>query len=299
MTFDVKAPEKLKSIQVWFGKVIARSLTDDNTIQPLSPSGKPINEEASAVIAASPTLNPSERIEVYNQQYWWRLLTTLQETFPLLTRLFGPDGFDRNVAVPFLEKYPPNHWALHLIANRLPQWLEKTYKGKDRSLVLMSAKIDLAYNLSFVMDQYPSIAPEMLSDPSKMEEIEKQKLFLQPHIYFFEMESNILPFRFEMMKQEAKYWLDHDFPKLEHFADNRKHHFIIYRMPNFLVAFDELDASEAALLRRFTAGCTIDGLCDWLSDQHAKNVITSEATEKLHLWFQRWISRGWLGIPKS
>jgi hypothetical protein len=66
----------LKELQQWFSSVIT------------SPLDKPI-EGAERFVAPSPTLEPNERMRIYNQQYFWRLLNVLHKSYPFLTRLFG------------------------------------------------------------------------------------------------------------------------------------------------------------------------------------------------------------------
>lgn len=107
MTFDAKVPFKLKKTQLWFGSIIGRPIDEDSKMNPISPAGQPIEIEACDFIRPSPTLRPAQRIQIYNQQYWWRLLSSMHETFPLVTRLFGYHDFNKIIAIPYLVKFPP------------------------------------------------------------------------------------------------------------------------------------------------------------------------------------------------
>jgi hypothetical protein len=132
MTFDSKVPTLLKETQEWFGSIISRAIDGNSQMNPISPTGRPMREEAWDHIRPSPTLQPAQRIQIYNQQYWWRLVNTLQESFPLVTRLFGFHAFNFTIAMPFLLKYPPNDWTLNSLGDRLPRWIEEEYKADDR-----------------------------------------------------------------------------------------------------------------------------------------------------------------------
>ena len=74
MLKDIEAPASLKNLQAWFGGVISQPIDVDSKISPVAPSGELIEEEAKHYIIPSKTLTPKDRIEIYNRQYWWRLL---------------------------------------------------------------------------------------------------------------------------------------------------------------------------------------------------------------------------------
>ncbi|MCE5319184.1 MAG: DNA-binding domain-containing protein, partial [Parachlamydia sp.] len=149
MTYDSKVPTPLKETQQWFGSIIARPVDGNSCMDPISPSGQPIQVEASQYIRPSPTLQPAQRIQIYNQQYWWRLLNALQESFPLVTRLFGCHDFNISIGMPYLQKYPPCHWTLNVLGDNLPAWVEEYYSDDDRKLIRDAALIDCAFCHSF------------------------------------------------------------------------------------------------------------------------------------------------------
>src|ERR1700722_17761763 len=101
MTFDTSVPSKLKNIQTWFAGVITQPIDSSSRINPKAPSGKFIKEEAPSYIRPSLKQESWERIQIYNQQYWWRLFTILHNDFPLLVRLFGYRDFNFKIAVPY------------------------------------------------------------------------------------------------------------------------------------------------------------------------------------------------------
>ncbi len=103
---NISIPPGLKSVQEWFGNVISSPLEDNNYIKTIAPSGYLIAEEAARYIIPTPNLRAHQRIQIYNQQYWWRLLKAMHESFPLVTRLFGYHAFNETIAIPYLYKYP-------------------------------------------------------------------------------------------------------------------------------------------------------------------------------------------------
>src|SRR5689334_21419215 len=64
-----------------------------------------------ARVRKQPGPNASERLAVYNRQYWLRLLRALQNDLPLFTALLGPWFFNQ-VAQRFLRARPPRNYDL-------------------------------------------------------------------------------------------------------------------------------------------------------------------------------------------
>jgi hypothetical protein len=291
MNFDKKVPLKLKKTQMWFGSIISRPIDEDSKMNPISPSGNPMEIEACDFIKPSPTLRPAERIEIYNQQYWWRLLSVLHETFPMVTRLFGYHDFNRMIAIPYLVKYPPNDWSLNVLGNQMESWIQDDYQEDDKQLILDAARIDFAFNDCFCSEQKPLITTQSLPDANDASSLMHKKIYLQPYVRLFELDYDLLEFRLEFLKQEPDYWIDHDFPQLK---QEKHYYFLIFRNKEFNIEWFGLSEGEYHLLNYIKSGATIDEACEWLETQGES--IYQEATENLHLWLQKWIVRQILSL---
>lgn len=286
MTFDSKVPLELRKNQEWFASIITRPVDTESKMMSLSPSGKSMEIEASEYIVPSPFLKPAQRIQIYNQQYWWRLLSNLHEIFPFLTRLFGYYHFNQTIGVPYLIKYPPKHWAIGLIGNRLPRWISEEYQGQDQSLVYEAASIDLAFTQCFLAPQPSSLASEF-----DLSTILNQKLYLQEHVFLFELKKNLFEARTIMNKESPEYWEENGFPPFEN-APNGK--FIISRNQRNHVTWDTIPSNAFKVLCRFKDGETIENVCHWIEEQGDDHFL-EEANANFHLWFQKWIALHWLG----
>jgi hypothetical protein len=289
MTFDAKIPESLKRTQTWFGSIIARPIDVDSQMEPISPSGVSMEVESALYITPSPTLRPAQRIQIYNQQYWWRLLATLHEIFPLVTRLFGYFDFNRKIGIPYLDQYPPNDWSLNNLGNRLPQWIEDEYQEEDKPLVRNAASIDLAYNLSFFSKKYPPIMLENLPVPGDPASLFDCILYLQPHIYLFELKCDLFHVREEMLKQEPEHWIENDFPALP--RDKQPYYFVLFRNHHNHIAYDSISFAAYQILKLFKQGSSVEQVCQWLEGQDEK--VSEESSQKLQFWFQEWMIRQW------
>lgn len=290
MTYDAAVPSKLKDIQQWFASIITRPIDMDNRMQPVSPSGTPMEKEAWTYIAPSHTLQPAQRIELYNQQYWWRLLTTLQEDNPFLVRLFGYTDFNQTIAIPFLEAYPPNHWNLNFVSRRIPQWVSESYQAPDKKLVLNAALIDHAYSNSFFAAHRPPINLDTLPVKGDISSLLDHTIYLQPHIYLFQLDRDLFSFRREFLKQEPDYWIDNNFPEM---IKGREFYFVLYRNLQNNITWREVGEAEFGMLSQFKNGTTVERACQWLEQQ---DHLLEEAEKGLPKWFKEWTISQWLTL---
>jgi hypothetical protein len=280
-----KPPTDLQLTQEWFAKIITKRLTEDNHIQVKAPSGAKIEREAAHYILPGPKLRAHERIQIYNQQYWWRLLKVLQESFPLVTRLFGPHDFNETIAIPYLLKYPPNHWSLNLLGERLPLWIDQEYHAKDRVLVQNSAQLDWAFCASFVAEDRPPLNAEF-----EAEQLLTYTFYLQPHIFLFEWNCDLFTFRNEFLKEGVEYWIENNFPAL---PKGEMRHFMLSRSAKNFIQWKEISLGEYVLLQSLQKGSSIESACERLEQDEA---LYEQATQHLQTWLQEWVSRGWLTL---
>lgn len=285
MSFDPKVPEKLKRNQTWFGSIIARPIDENSKMNSVSPSGRQMESEAAEYILPSPTLRPDQRIQIYNQQYWWRLLDTLHEVYPFLTRLFGYFDFNQTIGFPYLVKYNPNHWSLNHLGDRLPQWVKEEYTANDKNLVLDAASIDWAYNDSFF-----AAASQPIESSDDIESLLSKPFALQQHVHLFHLEADLFAVRKEFLEHDADYWLEHDFPEIPQTEDP---FYVLYRDGHNNVVHQKIYKGEFALLSRFRKAASIDSACDWLEKEGS--AFYEEASHNIHLWIKSWIALGWIG----
>lgn len=283
-----------QATQEWFAGIITQPLTENSYINPIAPSGLTIAEEAARYIVPSRSLQPHQRIQIYNQQYWWRLLNILHDTFPLVTRLFGHTAFNEEIGIPYLVKYPPDHWSLNLLGNRLPQWIEEEYNKPDKTLVHNAATLDWAFCDNFVAAHYAPLDVAGIMTKGGQDCLLSITLHLQPHIHLFHWEYDLFTFRQAFLSQSVDYWLENDFPPL---PKEKAHSFILFRSVKNNVFWKEISKPEYLILNLFNRGCSVEEACTYIENQDES--VYKEANEKLQEWFQDWASRGWLIANKS
>lgn len=112
------APDWLAAMQARFSAVIRTPL--DRTTGTLRAAVEHYPDAALADVRDAPNATATERLAVYNRQYWFRLLTVMQTAFPVTTALLGPWRFNAHAAA-FLHVHPPRTWDL----DRAPDGFER------------------------------------------------------------------------------------------------------------------------------------------------------------------------------
>ncbi len=286
-------PRSLKSLQEWFASIITYKMDENSTISPITPSGLLISEEASRYIVPSPHLRPHQRIQIYNQQYWWRLLNTLHDNFPLVTRLFGYQNFNETIGIPYLLRYPPNHWSLSSLGTRLPKWITEHYQASDQAFILNATKLDWAFMASFIAPEKPPLNPSNLIQGNP-ESLLAYTFYLQPYIQVFSWEYDLFTFRDLLLKQSVDYWTTNDFSPL---PKGKTYYFLLYRSPKNNMIWREISQAEYLLLDLLKKGSSIEAACAFLEKQEAS--VYEKASIHLQEWFQEWTMRHWLTLDKE
>lgn len=287
-------PPALKTTQEWFGSIIARPIDENSCMNPRSPSGQPMEKEAMQFILPSPTLKPHQRIEIYNQQYWWRLLSILHDITPLVVRLFGYFDFNQKIGFPYLTAYPPHSWALNPLGYRMVDWLKENYHEEDKALVVRAADVDIAYNDGFLESRLPPLTQDNLPVPGDLSSIVNRKIYLQPSVYLYKMDDHLFPFRKEIINHDPEYWEEHDFPEL---IKEKEVCTILYRNAANNMCWEEIHPAEHFLLSLFQKGASIEDACGLLEQQNPEIVETAIAS--LSEWFQKWVVCGLLSLQKK
>ena len=83
-----------------------------------------------SVICRSRNLTSVERLTIYHQAYFARLLECLRAMFPMVARTVGDEAFDA-LAVSYLHKYPSQSYTLDRLADRFVAFLDETRPDRD------------------------------------------------------------------------------------------------------------------------------------------------------------------------
>lgn len=153
---DRPAPAWLAEFQERFGRVLRTPLDRASGTLRATPSA--YDPLVGAV--DGPRGSASERLAVYNRQYWFRLFTVMQGCFPLTTRLLGHWTFN-GYAGRFLSEHAPRGWDIEQVSEGFVTWLAMPKEPAldatvDSDAVLNAAELDAAFRAVFLA---PDVSP--------------------------------------------------------------------------------------------------------------------------------------------
>jgi Putative DNA-binding domain len=140
----------LASLQREMAAAVMQPLTKDENMRETAPDGRPMDEVAASFIAPNSRLTSFERLEIYNRQYWYRILGALAEDFPALRALIGAQHFEA-LSIAYLTEHPSRSFTLRNLGSKLPQWLtaHPEHTGRRHRLAVDLARMEWAFVEAF------------------------------------------------------------------------------------------------------------------------------------------------------
>lgn len=171
-------PMDLAQLQRAIAAAVMQPLTPDATMRETAPNGRSMAAIAESLVAPNSRLSAFERLEIYNRQYWFRVLEGLGEDFPALRAVVGGRRFEA-LAVAYLTAHPSRSFTLRNLGSKLVDWLRENpgWCGRRQRLAVDVARVEWAFIEAF--DSADRV-------PLTLDQIETldadSKLSLQPHL---------------------------------------------------------------------------------------------------------------------
>jgi hypothetical protein len=162
---------------------VMRPLTADFQMQPETDDGRSTHKLADSYIKPNALLSSFDRLEIYNRQYWFRVIGAVAEDFPALNAVLGEKAFDRLV-LAYLQENPSTSFTLRNLGAKLPQWLEAhpEFAPRRHKLLVDVARLEWAYVEAFDRADVTPLTTEDFGNFAADTE-----LFLQPHIQLLDL----------------------------------------------------------------------------------------------------------------
>lgn len=292
----------LAEIQALMFSAITNPLTPNEGIAERVRDGRSTQEISDKIMKANDRMSGLERLEIYNRQYWFRLIDCIYDDYPGLRAVLGDKRFNE-VVIRYLTKYPSRSYNLIFLGTRLPQFLDEhpDLCGQKRKAAQDMARFETAQMHAFHTGSLKPITPEMLQgmDPAAM------RLYVQPYITLLKMGYPFDDFivalkREDVQRSEASKGLrlvskreKVKLPKAEVI------YLAVHRFENQLY-YKRLDKQAFILLQQLQQGKPLAAACEVCFPHFSQEAVTNgEAARLIQEWFQSWTRLGWFGIPKE
>jgi hypothetical protein len=162
---------------------VLRPLTPDESMQAQCADGTRMSDRAALYIKPNRNLSAFERLEIYNRQYWFRVMAALAEDFPALEAVIGPQRFEE-LSRHYLTAHPSRSFTLRNLGSCLPAWLAEhpEFSGDHAQLALDVARVEWAYAEAFDLPEMPPIGVQEIAALGA-----GANLALQPYLRLLEL----------------------------------------------------------------------------------------------------------------
>jgi Putative DNA-binding domain len=287
---------RLAAIQKQMARAVMTPLTPSEHMQRRAPGGGDMRRYAGRFIKPNDRLTSFERLEIYNRQYWWRLLASMQEDFPGLRAILGDRRFEA-MSKAYIVDCPSTSFTLRNLGAKLEGWLRKHPKwaGKKQQLALDIVRLEWADIEAFDGKAETSLGPEDLPVATGG----KLKLRLQPYI-------QLLDFKYPVddLLLAARDTDENTGFASNAFSEKRKRRrvraaaqlkpseiFLAVHRVDDSVYFRRLQREEYAILRALRDGKTLTRAIE-LGFQKS-NIPIQGRPVAVQRWFQHWATLGW------
>jgi hypothetical protein len=173
----------LLELQRRMSEDVMRPLSADFHMQTTTDDGRSTAAIAEGYIKPNDRLSSFDRLEIYNRQYWFRVITAVAEDFPALNAVLGSEAFDELV-LAYLRENPSSSFTLRNLGSRLPEWLQNhaEFTSGNHDLAMDIARLEWAYVEAF---DRAAIPPVNGADFAGFDG--ETKLSLQPHLQLLDL----------------------------------------------------------------------------------------------------------------
>lgn len=286
------AQPSLREFQRAITGALFRPLKSDEGMQGVSAA------VAERLIKPNDRLTAFERLQIYNQQYWWRILGAFSEDFRGLRAVLGERKFDK-LAVAYLEACGSHSWTLRNLGSQLVAFLEAHPEFiKPRfELALDVTRVEWARVLAFDDPEKPVLTVKQIAKTPT----NRLRLGLQPYLNLLELHHPVDEMmrtlkRTEIAAVSNAVSATHVRPrKTVTVRRSRTPIYLAVHRVNFSVYYKRLDAEAYHLLLALRAGATLDEAC--ATAFAGSKELPEQSAARIQEWFARWMEFGWFCKP--
>jgi hypothetical protein len=280
-----------------------QKLTASAIMRPLNPQwrtqrqwidGEPTQQIAASFIKPNDRLSSLERIEIYNRQYWFRLIDCLYDDFPGLHAVMGQRRFSKFLRA-YLAGHPSRSFTLRNLGDQLPQMLldEPQWCGPRVEMAQDMAAFEWAQVIAFDSDARPPLGVDdfLGADPAKI------RLGLQPYLTLLDLHYPLDEFSLALKRRIVRSTTSNS-------ADENRYErppsrvrlptphrtFVAVHRLNNSIYYKRLEPAAYELLHSLRMG---NSLATAVETAASSTVGEAFDAAKLKDWFQQWATMGW------
>jgi Putative DNA-binding domain len=293
---------RLATLQRAVARAVMQPLTPSERMQRTAPGGGRMRTYAARFIKPNDRLTSFERLEIYNRQYWFRLLSSMIEDFPGLRAVLGGQRFE-SMCKAYLTECPSQSFTLRNLGARLETWLRKnpSWIRDRRGLALDMVRLEWADIEAFDGLAKPAFRSEDLHEI----DVSNLQLAIQPYVRLLELHYPV-----DDLLLEVKHGDDAADFASNAVQERRKRSkvravaklepaqiFLAVHRLDFSVYFRRIEPEDFALLTALRSGKTIERAIELAFRKSA--VPAADRAAFVQHSFQTWATLGWFCRPEK
>jgi hypothetical protein len=269
-----------------------RPLNANWQMQTTAPDGRTMADVAAEFIKPNNRLTSFERLELYNRQYWFRLIDVFYEDYPGLAAILGEKRFNR-LCEKYLVQYPSKSGLLRFLGRKLEDFITDNpdLTEPQTAMALDMVRFEWAQLQAFDGARKPPLTPDDLLgiDPSQM------RLKLQPYLSLLHAHYAVDHFLVAVKKQVPRGEASNASNGTTYSGKRRRSvkaeeiFLAVHRLDNE-VFFKRLEPAGYEILAAIRDGAT---LTDAIEAAVSPDVQPEAWAAQIQGWFKSWMSFGW------
>jgi len=289
----------LESLQREMAAAVMQPLTADEQMRLHAADGRAMSDIAASFIAPNSRLNAFERLEIYNRQYWFRVLGALAEDFAALNAVIGSRAFDR-LSIDYLSAHPSRSFTLRNLGSQLPEWLaaHPSYAGRRHCLAVDVARIEWAFIQAFDSAEREPLTLDQIATLDA-----DSRLALQPHVQLIALDYPADDLVLNLHKREKRQASEAGVRQEESPEHPAKMPRLRLR-PTWVAAhrvelsvyYRRLQREEFLTLSAIAQGAPLaDAITTGFADSRLSELRRAQCIRE---WFATWAELGWICAPE-
>jgi hypothetical protein len=284
---------ELRALQHLMAQAVMRPLTNAERMRPEWSDGRPTKKIAATFIKPNDRLTSFERLEIYNRQYWLRVMDCFAEDYAGVRAVLGEGRF-RDLAIAYIANHPSRRFTLRDLGSRLVQFIqdEPRWTAPHQELSLEMAQLEWAHIEAFDSEAKPPVTAAELAGRNAT----KIRLKLQPYISLLKLgwplDDYLIALRENSrLRGEASNAIANGplyartrRPRL---PKCRLTHIAVHRYKN-VVYYKRLTAAQYEVLAAIQRGASLERALRALPEKGPARSVGK--------WFQNWSGLGWFWI---
>ena len=286
---------ELRELQRLMASAVMRPLSPAHGMQLRWIDGKPTQAIVAGFIKPNARLTSFERLEIYNRQYWYRVIDCFFDDYPGLRAVLGQRRFLK-LTLAYLERHPSTRFTLRDLGQYLIDFIqnEPTWTRPHQGLALEMARLEWAHIEAFDQEARPSLRLDSLPGRAPSEIF----LRLQPHITLLTLNHALDDFLISLhrntgLRNEASNAVESSRkisgPRVVCPRSRRAIHLAVHRHKN-RVYYKRLKPAQHEVLSALQNGSSLEVAL--------QNTSTAVNPLQIRQWFQDWSVLGWFWVEK-